>query len=154
MSASVSARPAEPADRADYRPLSPWLAVGRGGWTIHFLPHREGRISYGVSTLSHYGDTWREHLDELAPSAVGTDTRPMREEDVITFSVAGPMGDPSGSGGCMKRLDRSIEQCRDFPVDGREPRFGDARSLDCVALDVYVTILCRFGGRVFDPHRS
>ena len=135
------------------RPASPWLSIGRGGWSIHFPPHREGTLSYGVSTLSHYGDTWREHLDELAPGAVATDSRPMPGEDVVTFTIAGPIGDVAVPAGCVKRLGGETSPWRDVPAEGRDARFGDAHPLDCVALDVYVTILRRFGGRVFDPHQ-
>lgn len=136
------------------RPQSPWLSIGRGGWSIHFLPHRDGALRYGVGTLSHYGDSWREHLHELAPGAIGTDCRPMSIEDLVTFAVAGPIGDPSVPDGCVMRLAGPPTPWRDAPADGRDPRFGDARSLDCVALDVYLTILRRFGGRVFDPHAA
>lgn len=136
------------------RPKSPWLQIGEGGWTIHIPAYNDGKQSYGQGSLSHYGDTWREHLDDLTPDALGTDTRPIPSDDLVRFAVSGPIGDTSLPDGHISYVFGSTEPWQDTPVAGRDPRFGSAGPLDRVALDVYVTILRRFGGRVFDPHRE
>jgi hypothetical protein len=140
--------------RSNGRPKGPWLSVGKHGWSIHFPPYREGSLSYGEGTLSHYGDTWREHLADLTPDALGTDTRTIPDEDIVRFTVSGPIGHVAVPDGHVSRFLSGIERWEDAPIVGRDPRFGNAGSLDRVALDVYVKILLRFGGRVFDPHRE
>lgn len=133
------------------RAQSPWLSIGRYGWTIHFPTRREGSLT-SSSRLSHYGESWREHLHELTPDALGTDTRAMSPEDLTVFTIAGPIGDPDLPAGQLRRLNAQQTSWRDVQRRGRDRRFGDAGSLDLVALDVYVKILTRFGGRVFNPH--
>jgi hypothetical protein len=136
------------------RPKSPWLSIGEHGWSIHFPPYQEGTLHYGVGSLSHYGDTWREHLDDLTADALGTDTRTIPDEDIVRFALSGPLGDVTLPAGHVAHLLGATERWQDVPTAGRDPRFGNAGSLDRVALDVYVIILRRFGGRVFDPHRE
>jgi len=135
-------------------PKGPWLSIGKHGWSIHFPPYQEGSLRYGLGTLSHYGETWREHLADLTPDALGTDTRAIPDEDIVRFAVSGPLGDIRRPDGHVAHLLGAIERWQDVPTDGRDARFGNAGPLDRVALDVYVTILLRFGGRVFDPHRE
>jgi hypothetical protein len=157
MSTSTVNSPSAKSDTGTYRPpsgrpKSPLLSIGEGGWTIHFPPYQEGSIRYGRGSLEHYGDTWRKHLDDLTPDAVGTDTRTIPDADLVRFAVAGPMVDVTLPKGQVAHLHGDTAKWQDVPTDGRDPRFGNARPLDLVALDVYLTILLRFGGRVFDPH--
>jgi len=132
---------------------APWLSIGRGGWSLHFKPYSAGALDIGSSTLSHYANTWVEHLDEIAPDALGTDTTVIaNSEDLVRFAVSGPMGDPEVPAGMVRSFMGGLVAWRDEPVDGRDARFGSAGSLDLVALDVYATLVQRFGGDVFDPH--
>jgi len=155
---TVKARTAEEntsaTGRLTARPKGAWLAIGNHGWSVHFPPYQEGSLKYGPGTLSHYCDTWWEHLDDLTPDAVGTDTRTIPDEDLVRFVQSGPLGDVSLPDGHVAHLLGATERWQDVPTDGRDPRFGNAGPLDRVALDVYLTILLRFGGRVFDPHRD
>ncbi|MGA2162922.1 MAG: hypothetical protein ABSH36_00455 [Solirubrobacteraceae bacterium] len=145
-----------PRARSDSRerwPQSPWLHIARFGWTIHF-PAQRTPYRFGGATLSHYGESWRGHLHELTADAIGTDARTVADEDIVRLSVSGPLGNPELPAGRIMRINAAPEPWRDTPTDGHDPRFGNAGALDYVALDVYVTILRRFGGRVFDPHRD
>ena len=134
------------------RPKSPWLEISKGRWTIHFPAYQQGSLRYGAGSLSHYGETWREHLDDLAHDAIGTDTRTISDEEIARFAVAGPLVDVTLPIGRIRQIHGRTMQWQDVPTDERDPRFGNADWLDQVALDVYLTILLRFGGRVFDPH--
>ena len=155
--ATIVKAPTEANEAATSKPRSahprgPWLAIGKHGWSIHFPPYQQGTLHYGVGSLSHYGDTWREHLDDLTADALGTDTRAIPDEDIVRFAVSGPLGDITLPAGHVSHVLGATERWQDVPAAGRDPRFGNAGPLDRVALDVYVIILRRFGGRVFDPH--
>lgn len=157
MSNIVNSHPANGDEPGRAKPLaghpkSPWLEIGKGRWTMHFPPYREGSLRYDAGSLSGYGETWREHLDNLTSDAIGTDTRAISDTDIVLFAIAGPLVDVTLPDGHLRCLFGDTAQWQDLPTDERDPRFGSADWLDQVALDVYVTILQRFGGRVFDPH--
>lgn len=121
------------------------LSIGHGGWSVQF------RESGSSSTLSHYGETWREHLRELAPDCVGVDLTAVEWSELCTLSACGPMCDPFLPAGMRQSWGETMPWC-DVAQDDRDARFGDARSLDYVAQDVYLTIAARFGARIFNPH--
>jgi hypothetical protein len=130
------------------------LAIGRGGWTIYY-ERRETPTGSCTSRLSHYGDTWREHTNELAPGALATDTRVIEDLAALSvLAVSGPMVDPQLPAGSVSRFSGGVETWRDAASGDRDRRFGDAAALDYVAADVYARIVERFGGCVFDPHRA
>lgn len=131
-----------------------WLSIGHGGWTIQFPTVRTSPTSTTRSRLSHYGETWREHLHELSPDAVGTDCTVIPDEDLVRLSVSGPMGDPEVPAGMVRQMFGPDVPWIDRSAGDRDPRFGNAGSLDYVAMDVYLLIFRRFGGRVFSPHES
>lgn len=133
------------------KPQSPWLSIGRGGWSIHYPPYKEGNLNYGQGSLSHYGNTWTEHLHELAPDAIGTDTTVISEDEIVTFAVSGPLVDVSLENGLVRGFETTWVWA-DEPAEGRDPRFGNAGGWCYVALDVYVEICERFGGSIFNPH--
>lgn len=134
------------------KPPCKWLSLGRGGWSMHWGRHTEGSLTYGNSTLSHYGNTWREHLDDLAPDALGTDSLVIPDSEIVTWAVHGPMADVDLEPGLVRGWSATwVWNPRGEALNGRDPRFGNAGSFDYVALDVYVEILKRFGGVVFDP---
>jgi hypothetical protein len=155
--ASVSRGASVDADsRPKPKPLAPILTIGRGGWTIHFPTELSPRGNKSKSSLSHYGDTWREHLANMTPDAVGIDSTAIGEDDIVTYAISGPMVDPDLAFGMV--LPFACEGGAPRPwhaevtVEGRDPRFGDARGFDYVAPDVAAAIARRFGARVFNPH--
>lgn len=118
-----------------------FLSIGHGGWSAR--PDRN-------TTVSHYGETWKTH--RFAPDAVGVDLTVVPWEELCSLSMAGPMCDPFLPDGTVSRAFGS-ELVPFVPGahHDRDPRFGNARSLDYVALDVYVGIARSFGARVFSP---
>lgn len=132
------------------RPLAPALHLAPPGWSIDYLPYTTpGGLRYGSGCLSGYGDDWTAHVHELAPDALVIDKRSVRTwEDLSRLAVSGPMPGAEVPEGMRDSLSEGIVPWRDQPQPDRDPRFGNARSFDRVALDVYCRIAHRFGARV------
>lgn len=142
------------------------LSIGHGGWSIHLPapPEVPGRAyQEDESTLSHYGDSWTGHLDLLRADAIGVDCTACKDDDLVTFSVAGPMCDASLPDGTRLPFltdapvpwtdtPRNPYEREDGTIFTPDARLGDASSLDYVALDVYLILARRFGRRIFNPH--
>ncbi len=126
--------------------LAKHLTLGRGGWSIR----------WGIGgSVSHYGDTWKGHLHELASDAVGIDLTVIPLQDLSRLSICGPLVDNLlAPGQILKLCAEAPAPWIDQPQPGKDARFGDASSLDRVSLDVYLTIARRFGDRIFDPHQE
>lgn len=137
------------------KPPCKWLSLGRGGWTMHWGRYTDGSLNIGNSSLAHYGSTWTEHLDELAPDAIGTDTNVISDAEIVRFAVPCPMVDVDLEPGLVRGWSSTWVWNPEHGAEGKQdPRFGNARGFDYVALDVYAVILQRFGGRVFDPREE
>jgi hypothetical protein len=128
------------------RTLAKHLTLGHGGWAI----------CWGIgASVSHYGDTWKGHLHELASDAVGIDLTVIPLQDLSRLSICGPLVDNLlASRQILKLCAEAPVSWIDQPQPGKDARFGDASSLDRVSLDVYLTIARRFGARIFDPHQE
>lgn len=138
-------------DRCDRgKPPASALHISPPGWSIDFPPYTSpGGLSYGAGTLSGYGDDWTAHLHELAPDALVIDKRACTSwDDLSRLAVSGPMPGAGVPEGMVDALYGGIHPWRDQPQPDRDHRFGNAHSLDRVALDVYCRIAHRFGARV------
>jgi hypothetical protein len=126
--------------------LAKHLTLGHGGWTI----------CWGIgASVSHYGDTWKGHLHELASDAVGIDLTVIPLQNLSRLSICGPLVDNLlAPGQILKLCAEAPVPWIDQPQPGKDARFGDASSLDRVSLDAYLTIARRFGARIFDPHQE
>jgi hypothetical protein len=133
------------------KPRALLLSIGRYGWCMWFPPHEENGIRFLDSQLLGYGDAWREHLDDMADRIVGADSRTIPAEDLYTWAWHGPMCRPTLPNGMVSRIGSPVLPWVDRPDEDHDPRLGNAHGLDLVALDVYVELLRRFGGRTFDP---
>lgn len=138
-------------DRTDRgKPPAVALHITAPGWSLDYPPYQSGSLSYGSGSLSGYGDDWTAHIHELAPDALVIDKRACTSwEELSRLAVSGPMPGAEVPAGMRDSLSAGIVPWNDRPTVDRDPRFGDARSFDRVALDVYVTIAERFGARVF-----
>ena len=121
-----------------------FLSIGYGGWSGKHAQTRPNQTSH----VSHYGDTWKTH--RFAPDAIGVDLTVIPVGELAELSIPGPMVDPRVPDGMRRTLD-GLEPFDPTPVDGRDPRLGNARSLDYVSPATYAGIAERFGARVFRP---
>lgn len=118
------------------------VTKGHGGWSIHFRPERTEHGS-STSTLSHYGDTWTAHLDELEPGALFVDVTVIEDGALVDLAVKGPMLDTELRPGEIRGL-AGYREC-----DYSAPFFG-ARSLDYVSAIDWVELRRRAGAVVAD----
>lgn len=124
--------------------------VGRGGtW---FDRDCTGS-AYSSSGSSGYGRSLVELVTEHPEIPDGcplTDILPMSDDDILTFAIAGPMVDASLPAGMVSKLGAGLVPWDADGSNPHDPRLGSARGFDRVAIDVYLTIVRRFGGYVTD----
>lgn len=121
-----------------------YLSIGFGGWTMHSAD--------GLSKLSHYGDTWREHVYEMTDDVIGVDLTACQDPDfpgqpslaLIELTLMGPMPRGSVEPGTFD----GFAGCR--PLDPSKP-YGGAGSLSYVNPRDYARMAAAIGARVFDP---
>ena len=122
--------------------------IGNYGWTAYY----EG----GNTRLQHYGDTWRERVQEFADLTYIVDTRPLHDDDYETLvDLAYGVGivDPRLAPGEVQRpfgRGTTHYEPNGTAGEGRDPRFGNTGGFDTLAPDVYAAIHARFGARVVE----
>lgn len=110
--------------------------IGHGGWSIHYR-----KVGNSTSTLSHYGSTWIDHVDELEDGAYVVDTREM--PDLVTWAISGPMLNVEVKRGEIWSFSATRE------ID-RSARFYGARSLDYISVEDWVDLAREMGALVYD----
>lgn len=94
-----------------------------------------GEYAAGHSISGYRGHDWTKELDA---DTIGIDSRPVSESDAFHLAISGPMPGVDLPPGTISRP---------F-TDGYEKYTGEARALDCVALDVYCELWAAKGARI------
>ena len=111
--------------------------IGHGGVTGYGEPPQTWRVT-GISD--------KEAEDG---AAIVVDLTPIPWDDLCTLSISGPMVDPKLEGNARQGIFGDIEPFDPNPVDGRDPRLGNARSFDHVSVKVYCELARSFGAMVY-----
>ena len=134
-------------------PKYAFLSIGFGGWSMKGL-RQVTESGSTTSNLSHYGDTWKTHLSDLAPDSIAVDLTRCESADwpgnpseaLVKLSIAGPMADPNVPEGMRRTLNG------DQPYEITDDRPYGAGSLDYINPRDYARLAAAIGARVFDPH--